>query len=198
MAEQLDSICVYCGSAEGADAVYSNAARSLGRELAARKLRLVYGGAGIGLMGILADAVLEAGGTAVGVLPKNLFRKEVMHESLTQMILVDSMHERKAKMEDLADGFIAMPGGLGTLEELLEILTWSQLGMHGKPCSVLNVNGYYDQLAGFLDHCVHEGFIRPVHREMLIIESNPLALLDACASYHQPDVHKWVDLDHSG
>ncbi|MCY4356756.1 MAG: TIGR00730 family Rossman fold protein [Gammaproteobacteria bacterium] len=196
MNDKLRSICIYCGSATGADTQYAAAARELSREIVKRNMRLVYGGASIGLMGVVADTVLEAGGDAIGVLPKNLFRKEVPHENLTRMILVDSMHERKAKMAELADGFIALPGGLGTLEELLEMLTWSQLKIHEKPCAMLNVSGYYDQLIEFLDHSVLQGFIRSAHREMLIIDSQPAVLLDACESFSRPDVQKWAELDN--
>ncbi len=191
----MKSVCVYCGSASGASDEFAAAARALGIELAKRKLRLIYGGASIGLMGTVADSVMAAGGEVTGVLPRNLFRTEVPHDGLTEMIHVDSMHERKAKMAELADGFIALPGGLGTIEELFEILTWSQLKIHQKPCAVLNVSGYYDQLIGFLDHCVEQKFIRPVHREMIILNEDPVKLLDQCEAYDPPDVQKWIDLD---
>ncbi|MCG8415901.1 MAG: TIGR00730 family Rossman fold protein [Pseudomonadales bacterium] len=191
----MKSVCVYCGSAAGASEEFIVAARDLGKELAQRGLRLVYGGASIGLMGAVADSVMAAGGSVTGVLPRNLFRTEVPHEGLTEMIHVDSMHERKAKMADLADAFIALPGGLGTIEELFEILTWSQLKIHQKPCAVLNVSGYYDQLIGFLDHCVEQKFIRPAHREMMILDKDPAKLLDQCESYQALDVQKWIDLD---
>lgn len=191
----MKSVCVYCGSAAGGSEEYGLAAQALGRELARRELQLVYGGAAIGLMGIVADTVMAAGGSVTGVLPRNLFRTEVPHENLTEMIHVDSMHERKARMADLADGFIALPGGLGTIEELFEILTWSQLKIHQKPCAVLNVSGYYDRLIDFLDHCVEQKFIRSVHREMIILEDDPAVLLDRCEAYDPPDVQKWIDLD---
>ncbi len=193
----MKSLCVYCGSASGSDPVFLEMARRLGSELADRKIRLIYGGASIGLMGEVANAVLAAGGEVTGVLPRNLFRREVPHHGLTELIEVDSMHERKARMATLADGFIALPGGLGTLEELFEILTWAQLGMHNKPCGVLNVSAYYDLLQQFLDQCVVQGFIRSQHREMLLLADDPADLLEQFANYQSPSVEKWIDLKGS-
>jgi uncharacterized protein (TIGR00730 family) len=190
--KNIKSICVYCGSSSGRLEAYSNAARALAQELVSRKISLVYGGASIGIMGLLADTVLELGGRAVGVMPESLVRKEIAHKNLTELHVTQSMHERKSIMSDLSDGFIAMPGGLGTLEEIFEILTWSQLGFHGKPCGLLNVEGYFDSLTEFLDHSVKERFIKQVHRQMLIVESDPKVLLDRFSSYFPPVVEKWV------
>ena len=191
----MDSICVYCGSASGKDEVYAAAAELLGKELLLRKQKLVYGGARVGLMGKVANTVLSGGGKVTGVMPRNLFRTEVPHDDLTEMIHVDSMHERKALMADLADCFIALPGGLGTTEELFEILTWSQLKIHQKPCGLLNVAGYYDGLLDFMDHCRNQGFIRPMHRDMLIVDDDPARLLDKCEAFKPVDAQKWVDLN---
>lgn len=193
----MNSVCVYCGSASGAHQDYLQLARDLGEELVRRDLKLIYGGASIGLMGEVANTVLKAGGEVIGVLPRNLFRREVPHDGLTQLIEVSSMHERKAMMAELADGFIALPGGLGTLEELFEILTWAQLGLHHNPCGILNIRGYYDALNQFLDLSVSEGFIRPQHRSMLMLEDSPGQLLDRLAAYQAPRVQKWIDLDSS-
>lgn len=191
----MKSVCVYCGSAIGAQPVYAEAAEELGEELVRRELKLVYGGAGVGLMGKVADTVIAGNGKVTGVMPRNLFRNEVPHNDLPDMIHVDSMHERKALMADLADCFIAMPGGLGTIEELFEILTWSQLKIHQKPCGILNVSGYYDGLLEFMDHCVDQKFIRTQHRDMLFVESDPATLLDRCEKFQPVDVQKWVDLE---
>ncbi|MEQ8312575.1 MAG: TIGR00730 family Rossman fold protein [Gammaproteobacteria bacterium] len=193
----MNSVCVYCGSASGAHEDYLKLARDLGEELVRRELKLIYGGASIGLMGEVANTVLKAGGEVIGVLPHDLFRREVPHHGLTQLIEVNSMHERKAKMAELADGFIALPGGLGTLEELFEILTWAQLGLHDSPCGMLNVRGYFDSLNQFLDQSVREGFIRPHHRSMLMLDNSPGRLLDMFSSYQAPRVQKWIDLESS-
>lgn len=165
----VHSVCVYCGSSEGRDEAYAAQARRLGHLLAERSIRLVYGGANVGLMKILADACLERGGRVVGVMPKSLVARERAHRGLSEFHVVDSMHERKALMAQLADGFIAMPGGAGTLEELFEAWTWAQLGLHGKPCGLLNAASYYDPLVAFLDHAVSAGFIRAAHRDLLIV-----------------------------
>jgi uncharacterized protein (TIGR00730 family) len=156
-------------------------------------ISLVYGGASVGIMGVLADTVLAEGGEVVGVLPRDLFAKEVGHDGLTQLHLVGSMHERKAQMAELADGFIALPGGLGTFEELFETVTWSQLGLHRKPCGLLNLCGYYDHLTAFLDHSVEEEFVKAQHRSALIVEKEPEALLERFESYQPPEGHKWVE-----
>jgi uncharacterized protein (TIGR00730 family) len=172
-------VCVFCGSNEGADPSFRDAAARLGRELAARRLGLVYGGGRVGLMGVLADAVLAAGGEATGVIPHGLERKELAHRGLTELHVVGSMHERKALMERLSDGFIAMPGGFGTLDELCEILTWRQLSLHDKPTGLLNAAGFFDGFLSFVDHSVAQGFITPGHRAMIRVAAEPAALLDS-------------------
>ena len=171
---------------------YAEVAAALGNELAQRKLRLIYGGAHVGLMGVLADAVLEAGGEVVGVIPGSLVEKEVAHEGLTELEVTQSMHERKTRMAELADAFIALPGGAGTLEELFEVWTWGQLQFHDKPCGMLNVAGYFNRLMQFLQHMVSESFVRQGHIDMLIVEENPGRLLDRFGSYEPPDVLKWL------
>jgi uncharacterized protein (TIGR00730 family) len=177
----VDSVCVYCGSSFGSDGVYVEATTALARSLAQRGIRVVYGGASVGLMGVLADATLQAGGEVVGVIPQLLVDREIAHRGLTELHVVSSMHERKALMAELSDAFVALPGGIGTLEELIEVYTWSFLGIHDKPLGVLNVNGYYDGLSAFLDHAVGQGFLRPEHRERLVIAGDTDALLEAWA-----------------
>lgn len=189
----MKSICVYCGSSPGRNPAYARAAQNLGRELALRGIRLVYGGASVGIMGTVADAVLEHGGQVVGVIPESLKRKEVAHLRLTELHVTSSMHARKMMMADLSDGFIALPGGIGTLEEISEIWTWAQLGLHRKAFGLLNVEGYYDPLIAFLDHTVTEGFVKQPHRSMLLVDENPVDLLDSLALYVPPDVEKWID-----
>ena len=174
-------LCVFCGSKPGDNPAYAEAAAELGRKLAEQKIGLVYGGASVGLMGAIADATLQAGGDAIGVIPQSLVDKEIAHPDLTQMHVVSGMHERKALMADLSDGFIALPGGIGTLEELFEIWTWAQLGMHNKPCVLLNVAGYYNQLIGFLDQMTHAGYLKENSRSMLRIASNPVEAIAACS-----------------
>ncbi len=174
-------ICVFTGSRHGARSEYAEAARRLGRELVARGYGLVYGGGKVGLMTVIADTVLELKGHVTGVIPSSLVSKEVAHLGLTALRVVDSMHERKALMAELSDGFIAMPGGIGTMEELFEVISWAQLGLHEKPCALLNVMGYYDPLLRFLDHGVEQDFIKPKHRELLLEESDPARLLDRFA-----------------
>jgi uncharacterized protein (TIGR00730 family) len=173
----MKSIAVYCGANAGASPVYAEGARALGRALVAHGLGLVYGGGHVGLMGTIADEVLRLGGDVVGVIPQQLVDRELAHAGLTRLFVVKDMHERKAMMAQLSDGFVAMPGGLGTLEELFEMLTWSQLGIHAKPVGVLNVDGFYDQLVGFLGHVKEEGFIRPQHAGLMMVEADPDALL---------------------
>ena len=188
----MKSVCVYCGSNAGRDPAYAEAARSLGRALVARDLGLVYGGAGVGIMGIVADTVLELGGRATGVMPEALVRKEVAHSRLTELRVTSSMHERKMLMAELSDGFVALPGGVGTLEEIFEAWTWAQLGLHTKPCGFLNAAGYFDGLISFLDHAVSEQFVKAPHREMLVVSDDPGDLLDRFAAYRAPAVPKWI------
>ncbi len=187
----LNSICVYCGSSSGRGEAYTEAAGLLAEVLVGRNIRLVYGGAGIGIMGTLADQVMALGGQVVGVIPKALAHKEVMHGNLSELHITHSMHERKMLMAELADGFIALPGGIGTLEELFEIWTWAQLGFHGKPCGLLNVAGFYDPLIQFLDHVTAEQFVKAQHRQLLMVETSPEALLDKFAGYQAPAVKHW-------
>jgi uncharacterized protein (TIGR00730 family) len=188
---------VYCGSSPGRLPVYTQAAHQLAASLVSRNIRLVYGGASIGLMGSVADEVLRLGGEVVGIIPKALAHKEVMHANLAELHITQSMHERKLKMAELADGFIALPGGIGTLEELFEIWTWAQLGMHSKPCGLLNVAGYYDALTGFLDHVLAEQFVKAQHHALLLVEEQAELLLERFVHYQPPAVRRWVDEDES-
>jgi hypothetical protein len=190
-------VCVYAGSNPGSDPAYAEGARALGAELAARGIALVYGGGKVGLMGVVANAVMDAGGEAIGVMPQALIDREIGHPGLTELKVVGSMHERKAEMARLADAFVALPGGIGTLEELIEVYTWSQLGIHEKPCGLLNVRGYYDALAAFLDHAVAEGFLRSQHRAVLSVAEDPAELLDSFAGFEAPRVTKWLELDQT-
>jgi len=189
----VNAICVYAGSSPGARTEYRVAAEALGRELAARGIATVYGGGHVGLMGAMATAALEAGGAVTGVIPRALFEKELAHRGLTALHVVDTMHDRKRMMADLADGFVALPGGLGTLEELLEALTWTQLGVHGKPCGLLNVGGYWDPLLAMLDGAVGERFLRPEHRDLVAVASEPAEMLDLLAAPRPIAVPKWLD-----
>ncbi len=193
----MNRICVFCGSYSGARAEYAEAARDLADALVREHIALVYGGGRVGLMGVLADEVLGRGGQAIGVIPRALLRREVGHAGVTAMRVVDTMHERKAMMAELSDGFIALPGGLGTLEEIFEIWTWAQLGMHRKPVGFLNVHGYYSQLFEFLDHGVSESFVRPDMRRAVIVESDPDALLRRFAEYVPPAVEQWIDREET-
>ena len=174
----MNAVCVYCGSSFGAKPAYAEATKQLAIALAERNLRVVYGGASAGLMGLLADTVLEHGGQVEGVIPRVLVDREVAHRGLTELHVVESMHERKAKMAELSDGFVALPGGIGTLEELIEVYTWSYLGIHDKPLGLVNTDGYYDGLTAFLDHSVSEGFLRPQTRASLLVAPAPAALVD--------------------
>jgi uncharacterized protein (TIGR00730 family) len=185
-------VCVFCGSSSGVRASYGEAARTFGELLAQAGIGLVYGGAQVGLMGVVADAVLARGGEVIGVIPNGLVAREVAHRGLSDLRVVSSMHERKALMAELSDAFVALPGGIGTLEELFEVWTWAQLGIHTKPCALLNVDGFYDSLAGFLDHVVDQGFLRANQREMLIVERDPAALLQRFADYQHPEAPKWL------
>ena len=192
--ENMKKICVFCGSSPGADKKYIQAAGMLGRRLAEKGIVLVYGGAKVGTMGHLAKSCIEAGGEVIGVIPKALADMEVAYSELAQLFVVDSMHERKAKMADLSDGFIALPGGLGTIEEFFEVLTWAQLGMHQKPCGLLNISHYYDRLLEFLNHAVDQQFIQAVHKDMIQVDETVDGLLEKFASYEAPQVNKaaWI------
>src|SRR5207249_1055857 len=190
----MQRVCVFCGSSSGSRAVYAEITRRLGKALAARGLGLVYGGGHVGLMGVLADSVLEAGGSVIGVIPQALVDKELAQAGLTELHVVTTMHQRKALMADLADGFAALPGAFGTADELFEILTWAQLGLHAKPIGLLNVAGYFDPLCTWLDHTVREGFLRPVHRQLLLEADEPERLLDLLQRYRPvAEVPKWID-----
>lgn len=189
----LKKICVYCGSSNGKNPAYKQAAALLGQAMQQRGIGLVYGGATVGIMGAVANAVLEAGGEVIGVIPKSLAVKELAHQQLTELHVVESMHERKAMMAELSDGFIALPGGWGTLEELFEILTWAQLGFHKKPCGLLNIEGYYDGLFDFLDNAFEQQFVNELYRPMLLKASQADALLDQFGRYTAPVVKKWID-----
>ncbi len=188
----MQRICVYCGSSSGAREEYAAAARELADVLVRNKLELVYGGAAVGIMGVIADRVLEQGGKVHGVIPKFLTEKELAHTGLTEQHIVSSMHERKTMMANLSDGFIAMPGGYGTLEELIEIVTWGQLKFHDKPCGIFNVRGYFDQLLKYLDHAVAEGFLRPENRKMLLHDRDPAGLVQQFDRYRAPQIAKWT------
>lgn len=188
----MQSLCIFCGSSPGFSGIHADAARATGTALAEAGIALVYGGGAIGLMGIVADAAMAAGGTVTGVIPKALADREVAHRGLTRLHIVGSMHERKAMMADLSDGFIAMAGGIGTLEEVFEIWTWGQLGDHRKPIALLNVGGFYDPLIGFLDTVVDAGFFRRRHRDMLIVGDEPGALLRRMRDYAPPDPGKGI------
>ena len=186
-------LAIFCGSNPGARPDYVEAARSLGRLLAQRGIGVVYGGSNVGLMAALADAMMDELGEIIGVIPRMLVDREVANTALSDLRIVGSMHERKAMMAELSDGFIALPGGIGTLEEFFETWTWGQLGMHAKPCGLLNIAGYFDPLLEFLDHAVAEKFVRDVHRAMVVVESDPVALLSRFESYEPPRVVKWLN-----
>jgi len=192
--ERLESICVFCGSNAGRRKEYRGAARDLGRTLAERSISVVYGGARDGLMGAVADAALAAGGRVTGVIPARLADHEVAHKALTELRIVESMHERKALMGALSDGFVTLPGGFGTLDEMFEVLTWSQLGIHAKPTGILNVGGYFDALMTFLDHAVAEGLVRHQDREFLVVADTVAELLDRLADFRAPPHERWVEL----
>lgn len=192
----MNRLCVYCGSSPGSSPGSSNsyvsAAQELAQILVASGIELVYGGSSKGIMGVLADAVLAGGGRVSGVIPQSLVDKEVAHHGLTELHVVSSMHERKSLMAVLSDGFVAMPGGFGTLEEIVEVLTWGQLQFHTKPCGLLNVDGYFDHLLAYFDHAAQQGFLREEHRGMLMVASTPAELLDLYAHYEPPAAAKWV------
>jgi uncharacterized protein (TIGR00730 family) len=194
---ELSSICVFCGSNGGADPAYLEAAEAVGRGLAERGVRIVYGGARVGMMGALAESARHAGGDIVGVMPRAIFDREIGHTGLDDLRVVGSMHERKALMAELSDAFIALPGGIGTLEELFEVYTWAQLGIHAKPLGLMDVAGYYRPLVAFLDHSVQEGFLRSSTRSLLAVGDDLDDLLAALAAWRPPTEHKWLDLDQA-
>ena len=188
----MQTVCVFCGSNTGRGERYAAAARALGHAVARRGIALVYGGGSIGLMGVLAEAALAAGVRVTGVAPRRLLEREVVHGGLTELHVVGSMHERKAKMAELSDAFVALPGGYGTLDELFEALTWTQLGFQSKPCGLLNVDGYFDRLADYLDHAAAERFLMREHRDMLLVENDPDLLIERLDSIRLPQVSKWT------
>ncbi|WP_150050467.1 MULTISPECIES: LOG family protein [Methylomonas] len=189
---RIKSLCVYCGSSPGRNGDYLAAAEALAEEMVGRGIRLVYGGADVGVMGAVANAVLAAGGQVTGIIPEALVSKEVAHRNLTELHVTRSMHDRKAMMAELADAFVALPGGIGTLEEIFEIWTWAQLGLHQKPFGLLNVAGYYDKLIAFLDHVVEERFVKPPHRQALLVASAAAQLLDGFETYHPAEEPRWM------
>jgi uncharacterized protein (TIGR00730 family) len=188
----MKRVCVFCGSSHGSRPEYRRAAEELARALAARQLGVVFGGGGIGLMNVLADTALALGIEVIGVIPEALVAKELAHRGLSDLRVVDSMHDRKTLMIELSDGFVALPGGFGTLEEFFEVLTWGQLHLHQKPCGLLNVAGYFDPLLAFFDHALAEGFLREKHRAMVLVDPDPGRLLERLATFRPPDVDKWI------
>lgn len=188
----MKRITVFCGSSPGTESIYEAQAYALGKTLAQRQIGLVYGGAKVGLMGAVANGVMDHQGEAIGVLPHFLSSKEIAHEHLSELILVDTMHERKTKMHELCDGVITLPGGFGTMEELFEMLTWAQLGLHKKPIGILNINGFYDELISLLQTMVNKGFLKPVNQQMLLVDATIEGLLEKMQSYVAPEVAKWI------
>ncbi|MBD8874774.1 TIGR00730 family Rossman fold protein [Roseibium polysiphoniae] len=193
----MKSVCVFCGSSYGSNPVYTHAASETGTLIAKQGLTLVYGGAKVGLMGTVADAALAAGGEVIGVLPTSLQEKELAHDGLSELHIVGSMHERKAQMAELSDAFLTLPGGAGTMEELFEVWTWGQLGLHNKPCGFLNTQGFYDKLLGFLDFQTQEGFMKPVMRDMVQAAANPADLLEMFRAYQPPATPKWIEAEET-
>ena len=193
---RFNRICVFCGTNPGSRPEYGDAARELGKLLAEQDIELVYGGASVGIMGELADSVHEHGGHVTGIIPQQLMKKEAAHTGIPDLIVVASMHQRKSQMADMSDGFIALPGGIGTLEGFFEILTWGQLGIHHKPCGVLNVAGYFDALSAFLDHAVKEGFLTETHRKMIMIDSDAGRLLERMGEYAPPEGERLMGRTH--
>jgi uncharacterized protein (TIGR00730 family) len=191
----LRSLCVFCGSQSGSDPGYTHAARGVGRLLAVRGIRLVYGGGHVGMMGAIAEAALQAGGEVIGVIPEGLRRRELAHEALTQLVVTHTMHERKQRMADLSDGFIALPGGFGTFEEFCEIVTWAQLGLHEKPCGLLNLRGYYDPMLAMFDRALQEGFLKPAYRSLVLTHVEPAALLGLMQAWAPPPLEQWLTPD---
>lgn len=188
----MKTLAVFCGSSNGASNVYVEVAKKLGQELVKRDITLVYGGASVGVMGAVADAVLEAGGKVIGVMPSFLEKREISHKNLTELIVVDSMHDRKEKIAELADGFMALPGGPGTLEEFFEIFTWAQLGLHQKPCGLLNINQYYEPLIALFNHMSDEQFLHEKYRTLALVDEDPSGLLDQFNSYEAPTVKSYI------
>jgi uncharacterized protein (TIGR00730 family) len=189
----MKQVVVFCGSSSGKDPAYAVAAYELGKTLAKQGIGLVYGGAKVGLMGAVAQGSLDNGGQVIGVLPYFLSAKEIRHDNLTEIIMVDTMHQRKAKMDELSDGIITLPGGFGTMEELFEMLTWAQLGLHKKPIGILNINGYYDELLALIDLMVSKELLKPINRAMVLVADNIVALLEKMQQYEAPEVRKWID-----
>ena len=189
----MQSVCIFCGSNTGREAAYAEATRALVRALAAAGIRIVYGGGNIGLMGVVGQAALEAGAHVVGVTPRKLLEREVVHTGLTELHVVDSMHERKVMMAEISDAFIALPGGMGTLDEIFEMITLNQLGMQRKPCGLYNISGFYDGLCDFLDHAVAERFIRAEHRDMIVVADEPGPMIRRLQDWTMPEVSKWMD-----
>ncbi len=189
----IKSVCIFCGSNTGRDEVYAEVTRALVRTLAAAGIKIVFGGGKVGLMGVVAETAIAAKAHVIGVTPRRLLEHEVVHKGLTELFVVDSLHERKVMMTQMADAFIVLPGGMGTMDETFEVLTLTQLGVHRKACGLLNVAGFYDRLVGFLDHAVAERFIRVEHRGMIVIETDPLRLLEGLQNWTMPEVSKWMD-----
>ncbi len=189
----IKSVCIFCGSNTGKGEAYAEATRAMVRTLAAAGIKIVFGGGKVGLMGVVAEAAIAAKAHVIGITPRRLLEHEVVHKGLTELHVVESMHERKVMMTQLSDAFIVLPGGMGTLDESFEVLTLTQLGVHRKACGLLNVAGFYDRLVGFLDHAVDERFIRAEHRGMIVVETDPLRLLDRLQHWTMPEVSKWMD-----
>lgn len=189
----MQRLCVFCGSSPGNDSTFVETAERTGRLIAEQGMELVYGGGGRGLMGAVADGALGANGKVIGIIPRHLFKREGLHHGLTRLEAVDTMHQRKAMMAELSDGFLALPGGIGTMEELFEIWTWTQIGVHGKPCGILNVDGYYDGLLSFLDGMVDRGFLAQSHRDVVLVDDDPASLIERVVA-HRPQIHgRWMD-----
>jgi uncharacterized protein (TIGR00730 family) len=191
----IQNLCVFCGANFGTRPEYKKAAQALGRMLAEKSIRLVYGAGNVGLMGVLADSCLAAGGKVIGVIPDSLVRHEVAHLGLTELRIVNSMHERKAMMADLSDAFMALPGGLGTFEEMFEVWTWAQLGIHQKPLGLLNIAGYYDPLIAMVHHGMNEGFLKQKHMDTLLVDNDPARLLESLSTFHTEFAPKWLERD---
>jgi len=197
MENTIRSVCVFCGSSHGSSPAYEQAAQEMGQAIAKRGWTLVYGGGNVGLMGVVADAALAAGGKVIGVIPEALLARELGHHGVTELRVVNTMHERKAMMADLADAFIALPGGIGTFEEFFEVLTWAQLGIHQKPCGMLNTRGYYQPVLELLSNAVHEGFLRTAHQQMVLTSEEPDELLEKMEAYRPAQLQKWIQREQT-